>query len=195
MAFLDYTDKYHYLPPSPKLARSHWGKDGRPKLSWRVHLLPFLDEADRQLYAQFRHDEPWDSAHNLVLLPSMPRAYKTTSDLTNTSLMLLVGNGAAYGDDGKGPSPDDFKDRMGYTILMVDAGPGKVVPWTKPEDLSFVPDDPLSPLSLSDQEKIMVMFADSMVWNLATDMPPAHWRGLITRAGGERVDYFPYRRP
>jgi len=195
VAFQSYVEQYNYLPPSPKLAPRHWGKDGRPNLSWRVHLLPFLDENDKQLYAQFHHDEPWDSPHNQALLPKMPMAYKTTSGPTKTSLMLLIGNGAAYEEDGKGPSPSDFKDGIGWTILVVNAGPGKAVPWTKPEDLTFVPDDPLSALSLSDEESVMVMFADSIVWNLAADMPAADWRGLITRAGGERVDYFPYRRP
>ena len=41
-------------------------RDGKPLLSWRVHLLPFL--AQDPLYGRFKLDEPWDSEHNLKLL-------------------------------------------------------------------------------------------------------------------------------
>ena len=43
---------------------------GKPLLSWRVHLLPFLEE--NELYEQFKLDEPWDSPHNIKLLDQMP---------------------------------------------------------------------------------------------------------------------------
>ncbi len=39
---------------------------GKPLLSWRVHLLPLLDEQD--LYNQFKLNEPWDSPNNIKLL-------------------------------------------------------------------------------------------------------------------------------
>ena len=43
---------------------------GKPLLSWRVAILPGLEQGN--LYKQFRLDEPWDSPHNLTLLPLMP---------------------------------------------------------------------------------------------------------------------------
>ena len=46
---------------------------GKPLLSWRVHILPFLEEGE--LYKQFRLDEPWDSEHNRKLIEKMPDAY------------------------------------------------------------------------------------------------------------------------
>ena len=40
-------------------------KDGKPLLSWRVALLPFLDVyRGARLYHKFRLDEPWNSPHN-----------------------------------------------------------------------------------------------------------------------------------
>ena len=48
-------------------------KDGKPLLSWRVALLPFLGE--KGLYEQFHLDEPWDSPHNKLLLDQMPNVY------------------------------------------------------------------------------------------------------------------------
>ena len=38
-----------------------------------VYLLPHLEQGP--LYQQFKLDEPWDSPHNLQLLPRMPRTY------------------------------------------------------------------------------------------------------------------------
>src|SRR5262249_48169723 len=35
-----------------------YDKDGKPLLSWRVHILPYIEQA--ALYNQFKLDEPWD---------------------------------------------------------------------------------------------------------------------------------------
>ena len=40
---------------------------GKPLLSWRIAILPFIDE--QQLYRQFKLDKPWDSDHNRKLIP------------------------------------------------------------------------------------------------------------------------------
>jgi hypothetical protein len=39
---------------------------GKPLLSWRVALLPYLDSVE--LHQKFHLDEPWDSPHNLSLV-------------------------------------------------------------------------------------------------------------------------------
>src|SRR5947207_661102 len=49
------------------------GKDGKPLLSWRVAILPYL--AEKKLYDEFKLDEPWDSKHNIKLLEKMPKPY------------------------------------------------------------------------------------------------------------------------
>lgn len=46
------------LPPAVKR-----GKDGQALLSWRVWLLPFLEQGN--LFNQFNLDEPWDSPQAL----------------------------------------------------------------------------------------------------------------------------------
>ena len=48
-------------------------KDGKPLLSWRVAILPYLEQGD--LYKQFHLDEPWDSPHNSSLIEKMPGTY------------------------------------------------------------------------------------------------------------------------
>src|SRR5258708_1555931 len=49
--------------------------EGKPLLSWRVALLPYLGE--KELYDQFRLNESWDSEHNRKLLAKMPKIYKS----------------------------------------------------------------------------------------------------------------------
>ena len=44
-------------------------KQGKPLLSWRVAILPLLDQ--QGLYEKFKLDEPWDSPHNRALLTSI----------------------------------------------------------------------------------------------------------------------------
>ena len=41
-------------------------KAGKPLLSWRVAILPFVEQ--EELYAQFKLDEPWDSDNNKKLI-------------------------------------------------------------------------------------------------------------------------------
>src|SRR5262249_25696015 len=43
-------------------AQAVYSPDGKPLLSWRVLILPYIEHDD--LYKQFHLDEPWDSAHN-----------------------------------------------------------------------------------------------------------------------------------
>jgi hypothetical protein len=61
LAMHNYHAAYNRLP-GPAIMSA----DGKPLLSWRVALLPFLEE--QALYEQFRLDEPWDSEHNLPLI-------------------------------------------------------------------------------------------------------------------------------
>lgn len=79
-------------------------KAGKPLLSWRVALLPFLDQAD--LYKEFRLDEAWDSPHNRKLLAKMPRVFAPVAGKArlpnSTFYQLFVGPGTIYGMDLQG---------------------------------------------------------------------------------------------
>jgi RNA polymerase sigma factor (sigma-70 family) len=68
LAMHNYSDVYGHMPP-PALT----DKDGKALLSWRVELLPFLDQ--NELYQQFHREEPWDSPHNKKLLSKMPTVF------------------------------------------------------------------------------------------------------------------------
>ena len=57
------------------LPSNSYDMQGRPLLSWRVHLLPYINEDF--LYKQFNLNEPWDSPTNKPLLSRMPAIYTT----------------------------------------------------------------------------------------------------------------------
>src|SRR6266511_4847245 len=48
-------------------------KTGKPGLSWRVAILPFIEQDS--LFKQFKLDEPWDSEANKKLITVMPKIY------------------------------------------------------------------------------------------------------------------------
>jgi hypothetical protein len=68
LGLINFCDANDRFPPYPKNV-----KDGKPLYSWRVDLLPYIEE-DR-LYSQFKRDEPWDSEHNKKLLDKMPKIF------------------------------------------------------------------------------------------------------------------------
>jgi hypothetical protein len=184
LAMHTYQDTHGKLPPAVV-----YGKYGEPLYSWRVLLLPFIEE--NALYREFHLDEPWDSPHNLALLPRMPRTYAAPGSKAarlppdHTVCHVFVGPGAAFeGREGL-RLPDDFPDGTSNTILIIEAG--APVPWTRPEDLAFTPDGPLPELPRLFRDGFRVGLADgSMRW-FRDGMSAAALRAAITRNGGEGI--------
>jgi Protein of unknown function (DUF1559) len=136
-----YHEKNGRLPPV-----AIFDKDGRPLLSWRVLLLPYLDQ--EELFRQFKLDEPWDSPHNIALLPKMPWDFAPLPGVpplgpNTTPFQVLVGKGTAF-EGREGMRLKDDIPRSSYTLLIVEAHNG--VPWTKPQDVEYRADEPLPKL-------------------------------------------------
>ena len=83
--------------------------DGNRTLSWRVAILPYLDE--KELYDQFRLDEPWDSPHNRELIARMPDVYADP----NRAVRRAVGDGKTTFRRADRP-PDGIPRRRGPDI-------------------------------------------------------------------------------
>jgi hypothetical protein len=69
IAIHSYHDVHGFLPTDVRDA------DGKPLLSWRVLLLPYLEQ--EPLYRRFKLDEPWDSENNKPLLALMPEVLRS----------------------------------------------------------------------------------------------------------------------
>jgi hypothetical protein len=78
-------------------------KDDQPLLSWRVALLPFIEQ--QELYKEFKLDEPWDSEHNKKLIERMPKIYApihVKAMTGETFYQVFIGKDALFGP-GKNP--------------------------------------------------------------------------------------------
>jgi len=180
-AMQNYHDSNGRFPP-----HAIYSQNGKPLLSWRVAILPFLDESD--LYKQFHLDEPWDSPHNKALLPRMPKAYAapgvSTAQPGMTYYQAFVGKGAVFEDNLK-ISLLSITDGTANTLMLAEAA--KPVPWTKPEDLAFNPDGPLPRLGGPYPDGFNAAFADGSVHWIKKGIPAQTLKALITRNGGEKV--------
>jgi hypothetical protein len=183
----NYHDGQGRLPPAVV-----YGKDGKALLSWRVLILPYIEQ--RELYEQFKLDEPWDSAHNLRLLCKMPAAYapppgKASKVPANHSVCyVFVGKGAAFeGREGLRIS-QDFPDSTSRTFLIVEAG--YPVPWTKPEDLAYDPNGPLPNLTCLFRDGFRAAAADGSIRFIPKSISEASLRAGITRNGNEAIEPF-----
>ena len=162
-------------------------KEGKPLLSWRVAILPYIEQDT--LYKQFHLDEPWDSEHNKKLIAKMPEIYKSPSGNAGegkTNYLVLRGDKMGFaGKDGL--KLREFKDGTSNTILLVEADDEKAVEWTKPADLEPTEKDPHAGLGGMYPEGFLTGFADGSVRVIKYSVDPKLLWALFTRAGGEAL--------
>jgi prepilin-type processing-associated H-X9-DG protein len=181
LAMHNYHDTYGHFPP-----QAIYSKDGKPLLSWRVLLLPFLEQDN--LNRQFKLDEAWDGPHNQRLLAQMPKVFAdpaVDSKEPVTVYQAFIGPGAFF-EDKKGMPISNFTDGTSNTLMIVEAA--KPVPWTKPQDLPYDPNQPLPKLGGHRPGGFNAAFCDGSVRFLRQTIKESVLRALITRNGGEVID-------
>ncbi|QEL20092.1 DUF1559 family PulG-like putative transporter [Limnoglobus roseus] len=181
LAMHNYADSYNSFPPAAII-----GKKGKPLLSWRVAVLPFIEQAP--LYQQFKLDEPWDSDHNKKIFENnpMPPVFGvigvTKPEDKNTHMQVFRGNGALF-DLVQGFKFNQVTDGTSNTVMIA---MGKTaVPWTKPDDLEFDPKGNPADLLLFINDITHTAFADGSVRTVKKTTAADVWRAIVTRAGGE----------
>lgn len=179
----NYHDVHKHFPlPAVK------GRGGKPLLSWRVHLLPYLEE--QKLYQEFRLDEPWDSEHNSKLISKMPAIYRSplqsSKEDRETPYVLPVGNGAIF-DPNKPATVATITDGTSKTVMVVEVAPEHAVVWTKPDDLQFNPKEPLKGIGKPYPDLFCTVFADGATHLIPLATPTKTLRLLFTAADGEIV--------
>jgi RNA polymerase sigma factor (sigma-70 family) len=167
-------------------AKAITGSDGKPKLSWRVALLPYLDQ--NALYQDFHLDEPWDSPHNKALIARMPEVFTTPISPAGEGMTRIrVFEGATTLFRGnEGMKIANILDGTSNTVAIVAAR--EAVPWTRPGDLPYEPGQPLPALDDTEPAGALIGMADGS----ARFLPLGNerlWRNLITSNGGEVIDW------
>lgn len=168
MALANYESAYGNFP-----APATRDKNGKPLFSWRVEILPFIEE--QALYNEFKRDEPWDGPNNIKLLDRMPKVFDTPylppAKAGHTHLQVCTGPKTMF--------PNDKNVRKGMTYAQLSAmdgasdtimlAPGaKAVPWTAPDDI-VIDKEAIKPKLLFGRRGAVIVLADVSVRVL----PPA----------------------
>ena len=184
LGMLNYESAYGHFPPQASV-----DDDGKPLLSWRVHILPFLQE--NELYAQFKLDEPWDSPNNFKLVEKMPRIYWNPNsdnfeidESGKTVFQVAAGKDQLF-DVGETSKFKDLSDGSSNTLMVVAMPEGSAVPWTKPTDWQVNVTNPLKPFLDADATSIPCVACDGAVYELEIGSNELEIEKFITPAGGE----------
>jgi Protein of unknown function (DUF1559) len=189
LGFHNYHDRNGAFP------NNSYAPDGKPLLSWRVHLLPYVEE--QALYSKFNLNEPWDSPTNRPLINQMPRVYGSpkANALAGPGKTFYRGfsHPGAMFEKPRGPGQvlrlnfAQIPDGSVNTILVVDAG--EAVEWTKPDDLDWSPGRPRPALGGSSPglSFCLVLLADGSVRRMRKDVPDQTLRWLIDRRDGNVI--------
>jgi hypothetical protein len=191
-ALHNYQDAYKHLPADIR------NEANEPILSWRVSLLPFVEQPT--LYRSFNLKQAWDGPDNRLLLEKNPSFYMSmyseVHEREQTPWQGFVGPGTALETDGRKLSlREDFPDGMANTILIVEAN--QLVPWSKPADILYGPNVPLPSLGRTYYKKaprpfpggipdpgFHVIMADGSVRFLSRDVSEDVLRAMIVRNDG-----------
>jgi prepilin-type processing-associated H-X9-DG protein len=185
LAMHNYHSSHNTFPPAYSKS-----PDGKPLLSWRVQILPFLEQ--KALYDEFHQDEPWDSPHNKALISRMPAVYSCPSGIRTPAregkTTYLTPRGPATIFPGAEPVKlQEITDGTSNTILVVDASDTAAVIWTKPDDWEITGEFKIQSLFGHHTKGTNFGFADGSVHFLLETIMPRIVQALTTRNGGEVI--------
>jgi prepilin-type processing-associated H-X9-DG protein len=184
LAFHNYNFSTKHFPA----AVNRGGKDKSIPYSWRVAILPYIEQ--QELYNEYNFDEPWDGPNNRKLIDKMPTVYASPvpdgspSSRSHTSYFVFTGPSTTVGA-GDEPEIQKITDGTSNTFLAVEAK--RDIPWTKPEDIPFDPKAPLPELGGFTPDGFNAAFCDGSVRYIKKSINPMTLKALITRDGGEVV--------
>lgn len=188
LAAANYESEFRSLP-TPFLSNDSGKPVTYPKipsdrLSWRVGILPFAEQAD--LYRRIKLDESWNSPANMPITDSPLKTFCRPGEpeTSATPYRCFYDNGAVFSSDPTVKmNTGQINDGASNTILFVDAT--DTVPWAQFNEFKFDPNQPLPPLGNKAEETFNVAFADGSVRFFRKNTSPASIRSAImTNDGG-----------
>jgi prepilin-type processing-associated H-X9-DG protein len=183
LALRNYHDAYGCFPPAYLADRN-----GRPIHSWRVLILPWLEQ--KAIYDRYRFDEPWDGPnnrklHDLIVSPYVCPSHPRPGH--STAYAAVVGPETAWRKT-ESMRLEDVDDGPEQTILLVEIS-APSIHWMEPRDLEF---DRMSftingsndsaGLSSSHPGGANILLVDGAARWLSDRMAPKWLRALLTVA-------------
>jgi hypothetical protein len=188
LAVANYHEAFGCYPPAYVA-----DQDGRPMHSWRVLILPYLEQ--QQLYNAYNFAEPWDGPNNRKLAGKLGQTYlRSGLDSAHneaTSFVAVVGPQTAW-PGARTVSHKDIGDGSATTLTVVEVPDGQFR-WMEPRDLEF---DRMS-YRINDGSGrglgsrlggARVVSVDGTVRTLPDDFEPSRLRAMLTANGGEPID-------
>jgi hypothetical protein len=186
LAMHNYYDANKHFP-----AAAIYSKDGKPLLSWRVAILPMLDQS--KLYDQFHLDEPWNSEHNKKLIDKMPDVYRSPRSKLKTPGMtnyeVPVGPGTMF-DRPEGKRIKDITHGTAHTIMAVEVDDAHAVAWTKPEDLPYNPKEPAKGLGGLFEGCFVALYCDGHIEVIKLPCSDETLRAAFSAGAGDLAPNF-----
>ena len=166
-----------------KMDYSH-KRNGKPLLSWRVILLPFMGY--EELAKKFNYDEPWDSEHNKKLLVEVPEEflYLDIKEPGLTRVSIPSGKAMFYNPTGKFTG-DGCRDGFKHTVLFYETA--DPVPWTKPTEPEIDIKSPHKSIFWHNSEVGYVHTGAGAPKRVAMSMSSKDLDAVLTANGGEVV--------
>ena len=190
LAMLNFESAYGAYP-----ARYNTDANGKPLLSWRVHILPFIEE--QALYEQFKLDEPWSSPNNRKLIARMPAVFRAPGSLADpgkATYLAFESEGSVItapteNETNKGRQIREVLDGTSKTLLVVSVNEQSAVIWTKPDDYEPDEENPFQGL-LDRRGFFQAAFCDGHVRSLTPTIRKETLKLLIDVSDGQPVPPF-----
>ncbi|HEV7279666.1 MAG TPA: DUF1559 domain-containing protein [Pirellulaceae bacterium] len=189
LAMHNYHDTYNALP-----AQSITDENGRPMHSWRVAILPFIEQAP--LFDRYNFDEPWDSPNNRIVgeqpvsifhCPSSDRPQGTN----RTNYFVVYGDETMFAPN-RWTKFSNVTDGLSNTIMVVECD-SMNVQWSEPVDIPFdqmeFKINPPSGVGVSSNHRggAQVVLGDGSVRFLSDTVDEQTFRYMLMQADGNAV--------
>jgi hypothetical protein len=155
--------------------------DNKRLWSWRIELLPYLEELDVYQQLQLAPNDAWDSPAHAAAIAATPRLYRLPRerDTNQTCFKVFEGRGAPFNASSpKGPTIPQLINMKGTTNLILIAEAADAAHWASPVDIT-VSLDPLNPESFPPTalgghfgDRFVVGMADASARTLSRAMNP-----------------------
>jgi prepilin-type processing-associated H-X9-DG protein len=183
LALHNYHELYGSFPPAyiPD-------ENGNPMHSWRVLVLPFLDQ--QALFDSYDFSQPWDSPSNQYVLDNMPPVYACPSNPeeggNTTHYAAVVGPNCVF-HGAEAIRLRDITDGSSNTVIVGEVD-GLSIPWSKPEDVDVTITPTIGSaggFTSSHAGGVHFLLVDGSVRFVSEAIDLQAMQGLYTRNGGE----------
>lgn len=179
-----------------------------PPISWRVHLLPYLD--NERLWQEYDQEQAWDSEANSPIAETDLWTYRCPTRWRRndkdeqgryfTDYAMLTGTGA-FSLPNRPSRLQTIIDGASNTLAVVEAA-GQNIVWTEPRDanaetqpigINLAGDENSESRGIASSRHALgvnVLFADGTVRTVDENIDPQVLKALTTIAGGEPVGDF-----